>query len=57
MPLNRSCILSERQLERKERPEYSLAKIKPAHIVSGYNSLGVVGDKAGSVMSMSCFLV
>ena len=50
MPLSSSP--SGRPLERKGLPECFPEKFKPAHSVSGYNRMGVAGDKPGSVMSM-----
>ena len=52
MPPSRSCIPLESQPARKEQPECSLVKIKPAHSVSEYNSSAAANGKPGSAMSM-----
>ena len=49
---SRSSNPSGKLLERKDLQESFLETIKPAHSVSGYNDMGVAGDKPGSVMSM-----
>ena len=43
---------SGRPSERKGLPGCFPEKFRPAHSVSGYNQMGVAGDKPGSVLSM-----
>ena len=52
MPPSRSCIPLESPQGRKEQPECSPVKIKPAHSVNEYNSSAAASGKHGSVMSM-----